>query len=77
VAVIPITTTIPPEWHAKIKANHWRIPEIIGLGIKAREGNPQMIARIKELEDKNLRLRETLDRYVKRVNQLELDFNPK
>jgi len=67
-----ISTCLEPSEHAKIQEHHWKVPDLIRLGIKAREGNPQMILRIRELEGENARLVEKIDRLAKRLYELEV-----
>ena len=60
-----------PDW-VEAKRKHmvsWR--HIISLGIRALEGNPQLLERISALEDDNRHLRDNISRYQQRVVLLE------
>jgi len=66
-----ISTCLEPAEKVKIDENHWKVPDLIRLGIKAREGNPQMILRIRELEGENARLLAKVERLATRVYEME------
>lgn len=53
---VPTTISLPVGWKNKILENYWNYKEIVALGIKAKEENPQLISRIRELEESNKRL---------------------
>jgi len=55
----------------KIHENGWTPKEIMRLGVLAREGQPQMNERIRELERNNSMLQEKLQKYAVRVIELE------
>lgn len=69
-----ITTTIPTEWRLKIAEKRWKINELIGLGISAKEDNPQIMARIAELERTNDRLRARLEKFGSRLLEMQSDL---
>lgn len=64
---VQITTSIPYEWYKKIKANVWKYNELVGLGITAKENNPQILERIKELERGNKKLQSKLTQFAGRL----------
>jgi hypothetical protein len=45
-----ISTTIPQKIYTIVKAKHWKHNEIYLLGFQAKTGNPQLLARVTELE---------------------------
>lgn len=69
-----ITTTIPTEWRLKIAEKRWKINELIGLGMAAKEDNPQIMARIAELERTNDRLRARLEKFGSRLLEMQSDL---
>jgi hypothetical protein len=70
-SVIAISTCLPYELHAKIKKNYWKIPELIKLGVKAKEENPQIVLRIRQLEEKNDELFKTARILARKVYDFE------
>ena len=46
-----ITVEIDEEWYDYVKRNNWKWREVVGLGIKAKEDNPQLLSRINDLEN--------------------------
>ena len=55
----------------KMLNNGWTPKEIFRLGIMAKENNPQMIERIRELEISNVKLSDKLQKAFKRLYELE------
>lgn len=51
--------------------NGWSPKEVFRLGIKAKENNPEMINRIRELEELNRKLSDKFQKVVKRLYDLE------
>lgn len=47
-----VDTTIPKEVKAYLKEKGWKVNDLIRLGMLAKEGNPQLIERVREVEDK-------------------------
>lgn len=45
------TTTLPMDVKKYIRSQGYKINDLIRLGIKAKEGNPQLIERINRLEN--------------------------
>lgn len=56
-----------------IKANGYTIAELVLLGLKAKQDNPQLIKRVGDLEAKNARIAQKLTE----INQKLLDFEGK
>jgi hypothetical protein len=55
----------------KMLNNGWAPKEVFRLGILAKENNPAMIDRIRELEERNKMLSDKLQKAFKRLNDLE------
>jgi len=66
-----ISTTIDVEDRDIIKQNNWKYNEVFKLGLFAKKNNPQMIDRIKKLEEKNLLLAQKLNVLAKKCYVLE------
>lgn len=56
-----VTTTLPKDIVEYIKKQGYKYNELIRIGIKAKEGNPQLIERIKVLEHCIPRIEASLD----------------
>lgn len=69
--LVKITVEIPPEWHEFKTTNRLTWAEIVGLGIKAKQGNPQLISRIKELENVKEILSNKLQFHARKTFELE------
>ena len=65
--MIPTTVTLPLWAKNKITENFWSYKEIFILGMKAKEDNPQLISRIRELEEGNERLQKKLGQLAQKV----------
>jgi len=72
-----ISTCITYEAHRKIKDMHWKVPELIYLGIKAKEDNPQLLKRINELETENANLGGKIQRLARRLYDVEAGTDEK
>lgn len=72
---IPTTITVPVWLKNQIAANFWNYKELLLLGAKAKENNPQMINRIRELEEANERLQKKLSGLAQKVIELGGDLN--
>ena len=70
-AVIAISTCLPILMHDEIKKRGWKVPELIRLGVLAKKENPQMISRIRELDDINKELIKNLRMCAVRIYKLE------
>jgi BMFP domain-containing protein YqiC len=70
-AIKRICTCLEQETLNTIKTHHWKVPELIWLGMKAREGNPQLITRIRELEAINDGLSAKIQTLARRLYELE------
>jgi len=68
---ITISTCTDPESYAEIKKNHWKVPELIRLGIWSKKNNPQLISRLKEVERMNGELAVKVQRYAKKIYDIE------
>lgn len=70
-----ITTTIPKDIKDYIKRNGYKYNELLRLGIMAKENNPQMIDRIRILENRNevieRRLEYIIDKIKEVLNELQ------
>lgn len=55
--------------------NGWTPKEVFRLGIKAKEGNPQLIERIRELEEANKKLSDKFNKAAQRLYKLEGSVN--
>lgn len=71
-AVVTISTCLPMEIHARIKKNGYKMPELIRLGLLAKEGNPQLVDRIRGLEQLNESLAKKLQIYAARLYKYEI-----
>lgn len=72
---VPTTLMIPVGLKNKIAQSFWSYREIISLGIKAKEDNPQLIARIRELEESNTKLIKKLTWMSQKIYELGGDPN--
>lgn len=70
-SVVTISTCVSIPDYALIKKEHWGVPELIRLGIKAKQGNPQLIQRINELESMNKNVVDKLRYYVELSRKLQ------
>jgi len=68
---ITTSTTIRREIYDRIKKEGWKVSELVRLGVCAKEQNPQLIQRIKELEAENSKISAKLQTYAKRLFELE------
>lgn len=66
-----ITTTLTVEEKEFIASKKWKYNELIRLGIYAKENNPQILARVKEIEETNERLANKIQSYAKRLFEIE------
>lgn len=60
--LITISTCIDRNILQKIKKEGWKVPELIRLGVKDREGGFKVLMRLNELERENLKLLEEIAR---------------
>jgi len=70
-ANITITTTVNSEIWKEARNKGVKMSHLIGLGWRAFNDNPQLIARINELESGNLKLQSKLTRLNERLFDLE------
>lgn len=73
--LVATTITLPIDVKNKVTENFWSYKEIVMLGIMAKENNPQLITRIKELESGNAKLQSQLTRLATKVLSLGGDLN--
>lgn len=66
-AKVQINTVIPVEWYQKVKKNRWKHNEIYGLGLLAKDNNPPILSRVKELEASNEKLYRQVEYYRKEL----------
>ncbi len=74
-ASIPTTITLPAWAKNKIASNYWSYKEIVLLGLKAKEDNPQLIQRIRELEQGNEKLQKHLGKLAQKIIMLGGNLN--
>jgi len=67
-----ITTCLEIEFINEIKKNGWKYNDIMKLGIIAKKENPQMINRIREMEQKQAVLVKKVSVYAQKVYDLEM-----
>jgi hypothetical protein len=69
-----LTTTIPYDLWKKCKDNGWKWQELMYLGIAAKENNPQLVQRIREVEEGNDKLQKKLSFMFGQIEQLEAEL---
>lgn len=67
--VTPGTTLELSEWE-QIKEKKWKLNELIRLGMKSKEDNPQLLARLHNLETENVRMTNNITKYQEKVQTL-------
>lgn len=64
---VTISTCLDIQTKELINKNHWKVPELIMLGIKTRLGQPEFNKRITELEMDLKRSKETNQKLAQKI----------
>jgi hypothetical protein len=73
--LIPTTITLPLWAKNKMVTQFWSYQEVFLLGLKAKEENPQLIQRIRELEQGNEKLQKHLGKLAQKIIMLGGNLN--
>jgi hypothetical protein len=74
---LTIATCISSEDYKKVKNEGWKVPELIRLGIKDREGGFKLLARLNQLENDNKALHEENERIKLHAKMLYKEMKEK
>lgn len=66
-----VSSIIEDNDYLRWKRSGLKLRHVIGLGLHAAEGNPQLIERQHELEEGNAKLQKKLTYAMMRINELE------
>jgi hypothetical protein len=66
-----IDTTVPKNVKEYIDKKNYKVNELIRLGILAKEDNPQLIQRIRDLENKYVRIENSLSVIIELLHRLD------
>lgn len=71
--MVPVTTTIPREVYLEAKTKGLPLQHIFMRGWLSLNGEPQLVARIRELEETQVKLNKIIDNYRTRLFKIETE----